>query len=117
MDNYDFSVSEITATTARIYTGDDGVGEVLGFKVYASDGTTLVQEISVNEPRWQLSVFYVTGLNPNTTYVAKLDVSPTTTLTFTTLTDNPKVALESQWADLASRIKALDARITALENV
>lgn len=45
-----------------------------------------------------------------------LDMETTNSFTLTVLPDEPKVATESQWADLASRVKTLDARITALEN-
>lgn len=112
-------VSDITATSAKLthYSIDAGDPSPYAYTVYASDGTTVVvtgttSTVTTDSDR---SYDIVTGLTPNTTYIAKLDQKPGTAETFTTLTDNPKVALESQWADLASRIKALDARITALE--
>ena len=113
--DYGISATHITATTALFYTYDEDAGYVMPFTIYASDGTTVVQQISANDPRWVTSTITVTGLTPGTTYVAKLDEYPTQTATFTTLTDNPKVATESMWADLASRIKAMEARVTALE--
>lgn len=111
--------SYITATSALIATEEDGAGYPMDFTVYASDGTTVVEAISTSDPRWgavEPSSIVVDGLSPNTTYIAKIDAYPAVTETFTTLSDDPKVATESQWADLVSRIKALDARITALEN-
>lgn len=40
-----------------------------------------------------------------------MDMETINSFTLTVLPDNPKVATESMWADLASRIKALDAQI------
>lgn len=45
-----------------------------------------------------------TGLTPATSYTAKYVDAPD--CYFTTLSDSPKVALESQWRDLANRVKA-----------
>lgn len=113
--DYGIDVGQITATTALFYTHTEDAGYVMPFTIYASDGTTAVQQISANDPRWVTSTITVTGLNPGTTYIAKLDEYPTQTATFTTLSDEPKVATESMWAELASKIKAMEARVTALE--
>ncbi len=108
-------VSAITATTASVYTGHEDIGSEMDFTIYASDGTTVVKSVSGSDPGWSLSAITVSGLTPNTTYVAKLDNEPSITFTFTTLSDSPKVATESMWADLANRIKAMEARVTTLE--
>lgn len=109
-------IDEIFCTSVTVHTW-----EVEGFDVhnqnvtlYASDGTTVVDTRTT--PASGNTYVTFTGLTPNTTYEVVWDNYPATRESFTTLPDRPKVALESQWADLANRIKALDARITALEN-
>lgn len=100
-------VSHITRTSAIFYFDNDGAGAgAQDFKIYASDGTTVVKTISSSDAGWDASDITVTGLTPGTSYIAKLDDDPTSTASFTTLTDDPKVATESMWADLASRVKA-----------
>lgn len=51
--------------------------------------------------------FTIEGLDPATTYDIRYvgDVADGSVSSVTTLTDDPKVATESQWQDLASRIK------------
>ena len=110
--------SYMTATSALISTELDGTGFTMDFTIYASDGTTVVEAISAGDPRWgavEPSSIVVDGLTPNTTYIAKVDAHPEVTETFTTLTDEPRVATESMWRDLANRIKTMEARVTALE--
>ena len=112
-------ISDITATSAKLthYSRDAGDPSPYAYTVYASDGTTVIATGTTSTVTPDLSRSYdiVTGLTPNTTYIAKLDQKPSTAETFTTLPDSPKVATESMWADLASKIKAMEARVTALE--
>lgn len=106
MATYTISVLNITRTSADFYMeidGEAGAG-AMDFKIYV--GSTVVKTISSSDPGWSASTITVTGLDPGTSYVAKLDQYPTVTESFTTLADNPKIALESQWEDLATRIKA-----------
>lgn len=109
-------IDEVSYTSVKVHTWEvEGSGVYnQGITLYASDGTTVVD--TGTTPASGNTYVTFTGLTPNTTYEVVWDNYPETREAFTTLTDNPKVALESQWADLASRIKALDARITALEN-
>lgn len=110
-------VSRITGTTAMFYMDDDGAGAgAEDFKIYASDGVTVVKTISSSDAGWSGSAITVTGLVPSTSYIAKLDADPTSTASFTTLADRPKVATESMWGDLVDKIKSLDSRITVLED-
>ena len=109
-------IDEISYTSVTVHTW-----EVEGFNthnqnitLYASDGTTVVD--TGTTPASGNTYVTFTGLTPNTTYEVVWNNYPVTRESFTTLPDSHKVAMESQWADLASRIKALDARITALEN-
>lgn len=63
--------------------------------------------------------FTITGLSPGTTYTVTYsgEVTPSGNVTsVTTLADEPRTATESQWADLANRVKTLGARITAISN-
>lgn len=92
----------ITATTVGLYAGYDDLAGSVPYKIYASDGTTVVQ--SGTSPG--TSLVTVTGLTPSTEYIAEAGGVAGTRETFTTLSDDPKVATESQWADLASRVKA-----------
>lgn len=109
-------IDEIYQTSVKVHTWEvEGSGIYnQSVTLYASDGTTVAA--TGTTPASGNTYVTFTGLTPNTTYEVVWDRYPETREAFTTLTDNPKVALESQWADLASRIKALDARITALEN-
>ena len=109
-------IDEVSYTSVKVHTW-----EVEGFGVhnqnitlYASNGTTVIA--TGTTPASGNTYVTFTGLTPNTTYEVVWDNYPVTRESFTTLPDSPKVAMESQWADLASRIKALDARIAALEN-
>lgn len=64
--------------------------------------------------------FTITGLSPETTYAVTYsgEVSPSGNVTsVTTLADEPRVAMQSQWADLINKVKDLEARITTLENI
>lgn len=112
--SYSIEISHLTATSCMIYIDDDGAaGGPQNLTFYQSDGTTAVKSISVSDPGWDMSVITVNGLTPNTTYVVKLDDDTSITATFTTLTDEPKTATESQWQDLANRVKAKsDVQIT-----
>lgn len=112
--DYSIGISHITAISCMVYIDNDGAaGGPQNLTVYESDGTTVVKSISASDPGWVMSEITVNGLAPNTTYILKLDDDPTVTATFTTLSDSPKVATESMWADLASRIKAKsDVNIT-----
>lgn len=61
------------------------------------------------------------SLTPSTQYVVRLTGAPNVTTTvqyFTTKIDRntPRSATQEQWEDLASKIKNLDSRISALEN-
>lgn len=91
----------ITATTVSLYAGYDDAAASVPYKIYASDGTTVVQ--SGTSP--SDSIVHVTGLTPETTYIAEAGDTAGTRETFTTLADEPKVATESMWADLASKVK------------
>lgn len=109
-------IDEVSYTSVKVHTW-----EVEGFDIhnqnitlYASDGTTVIA--TGTTPASGNTYVTFTGLTPNTTYEVVWDNYPETRETFTTLTDDPRVATESQWADLVNRIKALDARIAALEN-
>lgn len=105
--DYSIGISHITATSCDVYIDDDGAaGGPQNLTVYESDGTTVVKSISVSDPSWVMSEITVSGLTPNTTYILKLNDYPTVTATFTTLTDEPKVATESMWADLVAKVKA-----------
>lgn len=55
-----------------------------------------------------------TGLTPNTNYYAYYS-SATGYVAGKTNGDEPRVALESQWGEMAEKIKSLEARIAALE--
>lgn len=106
---YNISIVRITATTALVYTSTEDAGLAMPFTIYASDGTTVIESVSVTDPRWgtiEPSCVGITGLTPATTYIAKLTDEPSISTTFTTLADFPKVALESMWADLASKVKS-----------
>lgn len=109
-------IDEVSYTSVKVHTWEIEGFDVhnQGITLYASDGTTVID--TGTTPASGNTYVTFTGLTPNTTYEVVWDDWPTTREAFTTLTDDPKVALESQWADLASRIKALDTRITALEN-
>lgn len=109
-------IDEISYTSVKVHTWEvEGAGtHNASITLYASDGTTIID--TGTTPASGDTYVTFTGLTPNTTYEVVWDNFPATREAFTTLTDDPKVATESQWADLASRIKALDARITALEN-
>lgn len=112
--SYSIEISHLTATSCMVYIDDDGAaGNPQNLTFYESDGTTAVKSISASDPGWDMSVITVNGLTPNTTYVTKLDDDPTVTATFTTLPDEPRTATESQWVDLANRVKAKsDVQIT-----
>lgn len=117
--DYIISHSRLTTTSVLIYTGYEDSGAILPFTIYASDGTTVVESISANDPRWnavEISSILITGLTPSTTYIAKLDQSPSTSTTFTTLDDPAKTATESQWQDLANRVKAKQEETTISNN-
>lgn len=104
-------LSEVTATTATFGLNDGeqaGVGETVS--LYDQAKATVLQTGTTDSQ----GLVTFTGLTPSTTYYAYYADAGYTKAT--TLSDDPKVATESMWRDLASRIKALDARITALEN-
>lgn len=118
-NGYCLSIAGVTATTIKVDATDEdtAVGEAQPVTLYASDGATVIATGTTGgESSTYHSYYTFTGLTPGTTYIVMQTGRTGTSETVTTLTDNPKVALESQWADLASRIKALDARIIALEN-
>lgn len=115
---YCLYIAEVTTTTIKVDTKDEDTaqGEAQSVTLYASDGTTVVAT-GTTVVEGVLDAYYTfTGLTPGTTYIVMQTGRTGTSETVTTPTDDPKVATESQWADLVSRIKALDARITALEN-
>lgn len=104
--DYGIDAMQITATTALFYTHTEDAGIVLPFTIYASDGATVIRQIRADAPGWNGSQITVAGFTPETTYIAKLNDYPTQTATFTTLPDEPRTATESQWQDLAARVKA-----------
>ena len=109
-------IDEISCVSVKVHTWEvEGTGIYnQGITLYASDGTTVID--TGTSPASGDTYVTFTGLTPNTTYEVVWDGFPETREAFTTLPDDPKVATESMWKDLADRIKALDARITALEN-
>ncbi len=114
-----FTLKESKATTV-VLTGTKPDGSLSGSaNVTLTSGTeTKTITATVNSGEFSKD-FTIGGLTPATTYTVTYsgDIAPSGNVTsVTTLVDNPKIATESQWADLVNRIKALDARITALEN-
>lgn len=113
-NDFCLGILETTSNSIKVWTHDSGAGGESGLSVtlYASDGTTVVATGTTGADY----SYTFTGLTPGTTYVAVQTGRPDTAETITTLTDDPKVATESQWADLASRIKALgEGGITNLD--
>lgn len=91
------------------------------FKVYSDDaGTQLVAGSGWFTPEeGSFTISYTASSLPSGTYYVTVESDQPQTfvsLQEVVLTNDPKIATESQWRDLASRIKALDARIAALEN-
>lgn len=106
------TVKSATATTVSAEMtdgeGDYFVGEAL--TLYNSDksaviGTAVITGNPSPSSPEEIPVAIFTGLSPETTYYVYYD-SATGYVEATTIEDNPKVALESQWADLASKVKA-----------
>lgn len=101
---------EATATTATFGLNDgERPGTAKAISLYNQTQTTVLQTKETNSE----GLVTFTGLTPETEYYAYY--ADAGYEKGTTLSDDAKVATESQWADLIDKIKALDARITALE--
>ena len=100
--DYGLLVIEVAASSIKVKTYDceTQVGETDSVTLYASDGITIVST-GTSSPEYTF-----TGLVPNTTYVVMRTGKTGTAERVTTSTDDPKVATESQWQDLANRVKA-----------
>lgn len=99
--------SNITAISVLVYLDDDGAGAgPNAFTLYASDGTTVIENVSAGDSRWSASDITLAGLTPGTSYVIKLDSDTSITAEFTTLPDTPRTATVSQWVSLADAVKA-----------
>ena len=119
MSVYTITATSVARTAATFYIevdGEAGAG-AMDFTVYASDGTTVVEAVSSSDSRWSASTITLTGFTANTSYIAKLDSDPTVTTSFTTLTDNPKAATESQWEDLVARVKTAGSGYAGMAKV
>lgn len=99
-------IDEVSYTSVKVHTWEvEGTGiHNQSITLYASDGTTVVD--TGTTPASGNTYVTFTGLTPNTTYEVVWDNYPETREAFTTLSDNPRTATESQWADLAARVKA-----------
>lgn len=106
------TVKSTTATTVSAEMtdgeGDYFVGETL--TLYNSDksaviGTAVITGNPSPSSPEEIPVATFTGLSPETTYYVYYDLA-TGYVVATTTEDSPKVATESMWADLASKVKA-----------
>lgn len=102
--------NNITATTVSFYASNDEAASPTAYKIYASDGTTVVQSGTSGSD----GVAHITGLTPETTYIVEANDVAGTRETFTTLEDAPKVATESMWAELIDKVKSAMGGSTVL---
>ena len=103
---------EVTATTATFVLSDSerpGVGETVS--LYDQAKTTVLQTAIVDDQ----GLVTFTGLTPVTTYYAYYAAAGYEGVT--TLSDSPKAATESMWADLAAKVKAKQDELTAGSNI
>lgn len=117
--NYELSVSNITANSADITVSclGQGVGDqITGVLSYTPTGgsatTRNLSNFEDDDSVWS-KTYALSGLLGATEYTVNLydadDPSPVdiaTPITFTTFLDIPRTATQSQWEDLANRIKA-----------
>lgn len=96
-----FSTGTITRTTAS-FEYSNSLSDSLVFTA-TGGGSTVAGAVTESSPTTGTVSF--SGLNPGTTYTVT-DGNNNTLGTFTTVTNDPKVATESQWEDLAARVKA-----------
>lgn len=98
-------IDDTTKTSVRLHLWEiEGSGVYSqAVTLYASDGTTVVD--TATTPASGSTYVTFSGLSPNTQYIVKWDRYPVTAETFTTLEDLPRTALESQWEDLANKVK------------
>lgn len=117
------TIERKTATTISASMCDGEGDWFIGtdLSLYNADKSAVVATATIKgEPNPQspeeIPVATFTGLTPETDYYAYYS-SATGYVQGTTNADEPRVALESQWEKIAEKIKDLEARVTALENV
>lgn len=111
-----FTLKESKATTV-VLTGTKSDGSLSGSANVTLTSGTETKTITATVNSGELSKdFTIGGLTPATTYAVTYsgDIAPSGSVTsVTTLADEPKTATESQWQDLANRVKAKsDVQIT-----
>ena len=96
------SSGEVTSTTIEII-GTQETSAAVAVTVILTDGTDTFSDTLAFSGTTARVTF--TGLKPATTYTASFYNTEEGSITVTTLADEPKVATQSQWEDLVSRIK------------
>lgn len=96
------SSGEVTSTTIEII-GTQETSAAVAVTIILTDGTDTFSNTLAFSSTTASVTF--TGLKPATTYTASFYNTEEGSITVTTLADEPKVATQSQWEDLVSRIK------------
>lgn len=104
--------TSITWSKAEFEWGWDTSDQGAGVLTVVGGGETITVSRTSSSPNYGTGE--VSGLTASTEYEFYKN-GDATGIIFTTLPDEPKVAKLSQWTDLVDRIKALEARVTALE--